>query len=83
MGASGGVMVSKLDYPTFTNELKLHWVSHLCGYVPHLNKKLCKLLHKKSGVMVNKHEEQNFSIEFEFNWMTHLYCLLLHLINKV
>ena len=42
MGASGSVMVSKLDYQTFT--FKYHRVPYLYGLVPHLMKKLRKLL---------------------------------------
>ena len=29
MGTSGGVMVNKLDYQTFTSEFDSHWVSYL------------------------------------------------------
>ena len=44
MGTLGGVMVSKLDLQTYTSELESHWVPHLYGLVPHLSKKLSKLL---------------------------------------
>ena len=42
-GASGSVMVSKLDLQTYTSEFKSHCVSHSYGLVPHLSKKLSKL----------------------------------------
>ena len=44
LGALGGVMVSKLDYQSFTSEFDSHWVPHSYGLVPHLNKKLSKFL---------------------------------------
>ena len=44
MGASSGVMVSKLDYQTFLNEFVSHWVPHSYGFVPHLSKILWQLL---------------------------------------
>ena len=43
-GTSGGVMVSKLDWQGYTSEFKSHWVPHSYGHVPHLSKKLCRLL---------------------------------------
>ena len=43
MGASGSVMVSKLDLKTYTSEFESHWVPHSYGLVPHLSKKLSKL----------------------------------------
>ena len=43
-GASGGVMVSKLDEHSFTGEFESHWVSHSYGLVPYLSTKLIKLL---------------------------------------
>ena len=39
-GASGGVMVSKLDKQTFTSEFESHWVPLSYGLVPHLSKSL-------------------------------------------
>ena len=44
MGSLSDIMVSKLEYQTFTSEFEFHWVSHSYNFVPHLNKKLCKLL---------------------------------------
>ena len=41
--SSGGVMVSMLDQQTYTSEFDSHWVSHSCGLVLHLSKKLSKL----------------------------------------
>ena len=43
LGAFGGVMDSKLDYPTYTSEFESHWVPLSYGLVPHLSKKLSKL----------------------------------------
>ena len=43
VGATGSVMVSKLDLQTYTIEFVSHWVPHSYGLVPHLSKKLCKL----------------------------------------
>ena len=43
MGASGGVMVSKLDEQTYTSEFESHWVPLSYGLVPHLSKMLSKL----------------------------------------
>ena len=37
-------MVSKVDYQTYTSGLESHWVPHSYGFVPHLSKKLSKLL---------------------------------------
>ena len=42
-GASGGVMVSKLDKQTYTSEFESHWVPLSYGLVPHLSKKLNKI----------------------------------------
>ena len=42
IGASGGVMVSKLDKQTYTSEFESHWVPISYGLVPNLSKKLCK-----------------------------------------
>ena len=42
--ASDGVIVSKLDEQTYTSEFESYWVPHSYGLVPHLSKKLCKLL---------------------------------------
>ena len=39
MGASGGVMVCKLDLQTFINEFESHQVLLSYGLVPHLSKK--------------------------------------------
>ena len=44
MGASGGVMATKLDQQTYTNEFESHWVLHPYVLVSHLHKKLNKLL---------------------------------------
>ena len=38
-GASGGIMVSKLDKQTFKSEFESHWVPYSYGLVPHLSKK--------------------------------------------
>ena len=43
VGASGSVIVSKLDLQTYTSEFESHWVPHSYGLVPHLSKKLSKL----------------------------------------
>ena len=43
-GTSGGVMVSKLDKQIYVSEFESHWVPHTNGLVPHLSKKLSKLL---------------------------------------
>ena len=43
LSAFGGVMVSKLDLQTYTNEFESHWVPHSYGFVPHLSKMLSKL----------------------------------------
>ena len=37
-------MVSKLDEQNFTSEFEPHWMPHSYGLVPHLTKKLSKLL---------------------------------------
>ena len=37
-------MVSKLDLQTYMSEFESHWLSHSYGLVPHLSKKLCKLM---------------------------------------
>ena len=42
VGASGGVMVSKLGYQTYTSEFESHWVPLSYGLVPHLSTKLSK-----------------------------------------
>ena len=42
LGASGGVMVSKLDLQTYTSEFESHLVPLSYGLVPHLSKKLSK-----------------------------------------
>ena len=41
MGASVGLMVSKLDWQS---EFEFHWIAHSYSLVPHLNKNLSKLL---------------------------------------
>ena len=43
-GAFGGIMVSKLDKQTYTSEFECHWVPLSYGPVPHVTKKLSKLL---------------------------------------
>ena len=43
-GASGSVVVSKLDKQTCKSEFESHWVPHSFGLVPHVSKKLSKLL---------------------------------------
>ena len=43
------VMVSKLDQQTFTSEFKSHLVPLSYVFVPHLSKKLCKLLNSSPG----------------------------------
>ena len=43
-GASGGLMVGKLNKQTYTSEFESHWVPHSYGLVAHLSKKLSKLL---------------------------------------
>ena len=52
LGASSGVMDSKLDKQTFTSEFKSHWVPPLYDLVPHLRKKLSKLLLKNSFLKI-------------------------------
>ena len=44
-GASGGVMVRKLDLQTYTSEFESHWVPLSYGLVPQLSKKLSKFPH--------------------------------------
>ena len=46
MGTSGGVMVGNLVKQTYTSEFESHWVPHTNGLVPHLSKRLSKLLLK-------------------------------------
>ena len=43
-GTSGGVMVSKLDSQTYTNEFESHWVPHSFDLVLNRSKDLRKLL---------------------------------------
>ena len=43
-GIYGGVRLIKLDKQTYTSEFESHWVPHTNGPVPHLSKKLSKLL---------------------------------------
>ena len=43
-GISGCLMVNKVDEQTLTSDFKSHWVPHLYGLVPHLSKRLNKLL---------------------------------------
>ena len=45
LGASGCVMVSKLDLETCKSKFKFHRVPHSSGLVQHLSKKLSKLQH--------------------------------------
>ena len=52
-GTSGGKMVSKLDKQTFISEFESNWVLHSYCLVPHLNKKLSKLLHLKESEICN------------------------------
>ena len=49
-------MVSKLDKQTYTGEFESHWVPYTSGLVPHLSKKLSKLLQHywDSGLKVMK-----------------------------
>ncbi len=42
LGASGGVMVSKIGLQTYMSEFESHWVPLSYGLVPHLSKKLSK-----------------------------------------
>ena len=44
LGASGAVIVSKLNQKTFTSEFESHRVPDLFGLVPDQNKKLRKFL---------------------------------------
>ena len=46
-------MVNKQDEQTFISEFDFHWVSHSCGLVPHLSKKLSKLQLYKSHLKKN------------------------------
>ena len=39
VGTPGGVMVSKLDEPTFMNKFESHWATYSYGPVLHLSKK--------------------------------------------
>ena len=46
MGASGGIMVGKLDYNTSMTEFESYLVPHSLGLVPHLSKKpVCFFVH--------------------------------------
>ena len=45
LDASGSVVVSKLDKQTCRSEFESHWVPHSFSLVPHLSKKLSKLLY--------------------------------------
>ena len=60
----GGWMFSKLDSQTFTSEFGSHCVIYSYGLVPHLSKKLTKLLSiaglgTSNGVMVGKLDYKN------------------------
>ena len=44
-GASGGVMVSKLDYQIFSSAFDSHCVPYSYDLVPHLSKMLIELLY--------------------------------------
>ena len=46
-------MVRKLDEQTFTNKFEFHGVPILYGFVPHLSKKIRKLLLSVSCTMVS------------------------------
>ena len=83
MSALCGVMVSKLDYQTFTNVFESHWVPHSYGLVSHLSKKLRKLLGASDGVMVSKLDYQTFTNVFESHWVPHSYGLVSHLSKKL
>ena len=50
-GASVGIMVSKLVWQTYGSELESHWVAHSFGLVPHLDRKLSKLLIVVTGLI--------------------------------
>ena len=49
MDISGGVMVSKLNYQTFTSEFEFHLVPYSLGLVQHRSGKLRKLLFRVQG----------------------------------
>ena len=55
-GASGGVMVSKLDKQTYTSEFESHWVPLSYGLVPHLSKKKLSKL-PLQGIIESKVEQ--------------------------
>ena len=59
-GASGSVVVSKLDKQTCKSELESHCVPHSFGLEPHLSKKLSKLLYSIRWVIhqSNKRERE-------------------------
>ena len=59
IGASAGVMVSKLDEQVFMSEFDSHWVPHSYGLVPHQSKKLSKT--------------QQFCVWFFFYCVPHLH----------
>ena len=44
LGASSGVMVSKLDWKAFTSEFLSHWMLYSYGLVPYQSKKKKKKL---------------------------------------
>ena len=53
-GASGGVMLRKLDSQTFTSKFESHCVSHSCGFVLHISKNKTKNAHWITNEWRNK-----------------------------
>ena len=53
-GVFGGVMVSKLGSETYTSEFESYWVPLSYGHVPHLTKKLSKLLFKWTNSSISE-----------------------------
>ena len=72
------------------SEFVSHWVPHSYGLVlvPHLSKKLSKLLlHPPlgalGGVMASKLDKQTFMSDFESHWVPHSFSIEPHLSKKL
>ena len=68
-GTFGGVIVSKLDFHTYTSEFESHWVPHSFSLVPHRRKSFLNYNVIGDGVprvsvMLCKLDEQTFMSEF-------------------
>ena len=76
LGASGDVMVCKINKQTCTREFESHRVPHPYRFEPHRSKKLYKLqiyrnVNASDGVMVSTLDKQTFTSEFESHWVPH------------